>query len=165
MRKENLIWGLLLILIGGIFFVDNIFDINLFSMKNLWPVFVLGLGLIFEISYFIYRNNAGVLVPGGILTTLGVLFFFETFTGWSLSEYTWPVYPLSVAAGLFQLYLFGCREKGLLIPVFILTAVSGFAFAIMLYGNLLSWLNFNIVIGAAIMLAGLGILVKGAKNE
>lgn len=117
MERKNYLWGIFLIFIGIILLADKIFNIGFFDAVNFWPIFVLIPGLIFEISYFASGRNPGLLVPGGILTTIGLLFFFEAFTNWNYSEYTWPVYPLSVSIGLFQLYLFGGRPTGLLIPV------------------------------------------------
>ncbi|MDQ2086475.1 hypothetical protein RBH29_08540 [Herbivorax sp. ANBcel31] len=124
MKKNNPILGIALVLIGALLLAAYYFDTDIFSMSNLWPLIVLGLGITFEVSYFIKRKDPGILVPGGILTTLGLLFLFETFTNWEFSARTWPVYLLAVAIGLFQLYLFGGREKGLLIPVAILSAVA-----------------------------------------
>ena len=52
-------------------------------------------------------------MPGGILTIIGTLFFFETFTKWNFAEYTWPVYPLAVVWKYFLLvkYKFKYHEN------------------------------------------------------
>jgi len=41
-------------------------------------------------------------------------------------EKLWPIFPIGVAIGLFQLYIFGKREKELLIPIGILSGLSIF---------------------------------------
>jgi hypothetical protein len=128
-------------------------------MEYFWPIFVLIPGLVFEASFFMSGRNSGLLVPGGILTTIGTLFFFETFTNWMFAEYTWPVYILAVAIGLAQLYLFGTREKGLLIPVFILTLIAVVSFAMMVFGGILTWLNYSTILPVVLILVGLYILV------
>lgn len=156
MKRKNYLWGVLLIAIGIILLADKVLNIGILYTVNLWPIFVLVPGLIFELSYFTSGRNPGLLVPGGILTTIGFLFFFETFTGWSFSEYTWPIYPLAVAIGLFQLYLFSRRPSGLLIPVFILSAVSIISFVSKIY----SIFDFTLVFAALAILAGLYILYK-----
>lgn len=156
MERKNYLWGILLIAIGIILLVDKIFTFGIFDSVNLWPLFILIPGLIFELSFFTSNRNPGLLVPGGILTTLGLLFFFESFTDWSFSEYTWPIYPLSVAIGLFQLYLFGGRESGILIPVFILTTVSIVSF-ISIFSSLF---DFTLLFAVLAILAGLYILYK-----
>jgi hypothetical protein len=73
-------------------------------------------------------------------------------------ENLWPIFPLGVAIGLLQLYLFGGREKGLLIPIGILGAVSLF-FLI----NNLFFINFGLVAGIMLMVIGIWIIFKKAK--
>ena len=70
----------------------------------------------------------------------------------------WPIYPLGVAIGLFQLYLFGGRDKGLLLPVGILLAVSLF----FLIGNFL-WVDFKLLIGVILVITGIVIILKKTK--
>lgn len=166
MDRRNVYLGTALIVLGGLLFSNQFFDFNFFSMEYFWPVFVLIPGLIFEASFFMSGRNPGLLVPGGILTTIGMLFFFETFTNWRFAEYTWPVYILSVAIGLAQLYLFGVRQKGLLIPVFILTLIAVVSFAMTVFGGILSWLNYSTVVPVVLILIGLYILVgKGTSAK
>lgn len=157
---KNPTWGILLIVIGIILIIQKMFFIQFFSWQYFWPIFVLIPGLSFEFSYFFKRKAPGTLVPGGILTTYGILFFFETFTNWNFSDYTWPVYPLGVAIGLFQLYLHSGRNSGILIPVSILTAVSAISFISMLMHGL-SWLfQSSLVWGGALIVVGIIILFK-----
>ncbi|GLC29216.1 LiaI-LiaF-like domain-containing protein [Clostridium omnivorum] len=160
MKKSNLFWGLLLIAIGIFTLIDKIFNIHWFTMNNLWPLFILIPGLIFEFSFFVTKRDPGVLVPGGILTTIGLLFLFETFTDWGFAAYTWPIYPLAVAIGLFQLYLFGRRQSGLLIPVFILGGVSIIAFLSMFLGNMFYWLNYGLLLPIALIIVGILLLFR-----
>lgn len=163
MKKSSTIWGVILVLLGGILLYDNFFDADIISMGTLWPIFILGPGLICEFSFFINRKAPGLLVPGGILTTIGLLFFFETFTNWQFIGYTWPIIVLSVAIGLFQLYLFIGRPKGLLIPVFILTTVSTVSFTIGLLHGINSFINLGLVV--PLTLVCLGIYLLFFKNS
>ena len=152
-------WGLILLALGIYGILNNFFDFNFFSMSHLWPLFVLIPGLAFEYCYFSTRRAPGVLVPGGILTTLGLLFLFETSTHWFFSAYTWPVYILAPAIGLFQLYLYGGRCKGLLIPVGILTTVAVTCFSSTVLGHFFFFINGSIVWPVALVLIGLFILL------
>jgi hypothetical protein len=156
MGRKNYLWGIFLIAVGILLLLDRIFSFDILAADNFWPIFVLIPGLIFEISYFSSRRNPGLLVPGGILTTIGILFFFESFTNWSFAEYTWLVYPLSVAIGLLQLYLFSGRPSGLLIPVFILTAVSIVSFVSMV----MAVFDFTLIFAALAIILGIYILYK-----
>ena len=165
MKGKNYFWGIILIFIGVGAILNNIFNIQFLTISKLWPVFVLFLGLSFEAGYFSRGREPGLLVPGGILTTIGTLFFFETFTNWRFAEYTWPVYPLAVAIGLFQLYLFTGRKQGLLVPVFILTSVSVIAFAIMLFGNIFYWINTSLIIPIVFIIIGIYMLIKSFSKK
>lgn len=81
-------------------------------------------------------EQAGLLVPGGMFLVLGCLFWFETATGWAYSAMTWPVYIWAPALGLFELWYFGGRKTGALIPALILTAAGALCFAGMLMTGL-----------------------------
>ncbi|MBA7574495.1 hypothetical protein ES708_16306 [subsurface metagenome] len=157
MKKINYIFGFLLLCIGVILILSN-FGVIEIVWDNLWPLFLLIPGIVFELSYFIYRKDAGLLVPGGILITYGLLFLVNVIYGWQLMEYLWPLFPLGVAIGLLQLYLFGVREKGLLIPVGILGAISLF----FLINNLL-FVDFWLLAGVALVVIGIWIIFKKAK--
>lgn len=159
MKPSNTIWGILLIFLGIMLIVNRFLNLDIFSMSNLWPVFVLGPGLIFELSYVTSRRNPGVLVPGGILTTLGLLFFFETFTNWQFSGYTWPIYIFAPAVGLFQLFL-ATRQRGLLVPVLILTAVASVSLISEIFTGIFSFVNSSFIMGAIFIVIGVYMLFK-----
>ena len=165
MKGKNYFGGIILITIGVAAILSNVFNIHLFTMSRLWPIFVLIPGLSFEVGYFSRMKEPGLLVPGGILTTIGMLFLFETYTNWNFAEYTWPVYPLAVAIGLFQLYLFGGRKRGLLVPVFILTSVSVIAFAIMLFGNIFYWINTSLIIPIVFIVIGIYMIIRNFSKK
>ena len=154
MNDKNYFWGFFLIMTGVLLFISKLFHIQLFSMGRLWPIFILILGLCFELAYFSTRRAPGLLVPGGILTIIGLLHFFETITNWHFAGYTWPIYPFAVAVGLFQLYIFGGRKRGLLIPIGILTLVSVTSLTSMIFGSIFRFINTSLVIPAVLVLIG-----------
>lgn len=127
-NRSNFVFGFILVIIGVTFLLRNMniinFDINIgFIFAYFWPMFIIIPGLIMHLSYFGGRNvDPGILVPGGILLTVGAtLQVSMLFNIWDI---TWPGYILAVAVGLFELYLFGTRDKALLIPVGILGGLS-----------------------------------------
>lgn len=160
MRRTNIVWGLLLIAIGIIILANRVYGIDIISMQLLWPLFILIPGLSFEFSYFIRRRDAGLLVPGGILTTIGLLFLFQSYTYWRFSEITAPVCLLAVAIGLFQLFIFGKRNKGLLIPVIILGGMGLIGLLTVLFGEILPWLNYSLLLPLILILIGIYLLLK-----
>ncbi|HWJ03475.1 MAG TPA: DUF5668 domain-containing protein [Verrucomicrobiae bacterium] len=150
--------GITLILIGSALALETMGLINL-SWNLFWPLFLLVPGLGFHVAFFASDNrNPGLLVPGGILTTYGLLFLFMELTAWSLMHILWPVFILGVALGLFELYIFGPRENALLIPVGILSLV-GFAFLLI---NLLN-IGGGALIGLALIAIGAITLLQGNK--
>lgn len=157
--------AVLLIMVGGLGVAKQVFHIQLWDAYEFWPIFVLVPGLVFEVSAFISKRGSGLLVPAGILITLGCLFYFETSTNWIYSGYTWPVYILAPAVGLFQLFLFGDHNKGLLIPVGVLTAVAGISFYTLTVGNFFEFIERSLVWPIALIIVGIIILFsKSSKN-
>lgn len=163
--KGKAIWGLLFIIIGIVLLLNTVLGYEFISAHDLWPFLVLALGVSFEISYFNGRKDAGLLVPGGILTTLGVLFIFQSFTNGIFSSYTYPIYTLSVAIGLFQLYLFSEKKAGLLIPVFILTAVSVFQYLSMFCKNIERYFNSKVLFAVVLIFIGCSILYNNMNKR
>lgn len=165
MKTKDLLWGVLFILVGAFLLLGKFVSLDFFSISKLWPLFVLVPGLVFELSYFADNRNAGLLVPGGILTTIGLLFLFETYTGWRYSAYTWPVYVLAVAIGLFQLYWFGGKQKGLLIPVGILTLVAVCSILTMISRTFFRWVDYSYAISVIFILLGIYLLIRNRKKS
>ena len=159
MKKINYLFGLFLLFIGVLLILAN-FGVIEIVWDNLWPLFLLIPGIVFELSYFIYRKDAGLLVPGGILITYGLLFLVNVIYGWHLMENLWPIFLLGVAIGLLQAYLFGGREKYLLIPVGILGAISLF----FLINNLV-FIDFRLLAGILLVLIGIWIIFKKIKSN
>lgn len=167
-RSGTMIVGLVLILIGVAYLLNNfgifeiyfdIFDIG-FLFSNFWPMFLIIPGLIFHYSYFTAKtSDAGLLVPGGILLVMGLTCQISMLFG--VWEYMWPGFILSVAVGLFELYLFGSKEKGLLIPVFILGGLSLIFFAISL--GRITILRLYLV-PAILIIGGLMIVFRNRRN-
>jgi hypothetical protein len=163
MKSKNAFWGILLILIGGLLIFNNFYNFEFLSIKNLWPLFLLIPGLSFELEYFTSRKNPGLLVPGGILTVLGLNFLFEIYTNFQFASYTWPIYPLAVAIALFQLYLFTHRPSGLLVPIFILGGISLFSYASLLLENS-PWFSWNLLLPVLLIVFGIYILLNTSKK-
>ncbi|MDP4180249.1 MAG: hypothetical protein Q8942_04055 [Bacillota bacterium] len=165
MKKGNSTLGIIFLIIGGILLYNNFFHVNIFSMRYMWPIFILAPGLVFEFSYFTSKTAHGLLVPGGILTTIGIMFFFMTYTHFRFSILIAPVCILSVAVGLFQLYLFSGRPRGLLIPVGILTAIGGTFFIIAALNSLTSFVGYNLFLPLVLIIIGLFVIFGRTENK
>lgn len=169
MKKSNSMLGGLLIIIGAILLAARfLFNRSLFSLdaNDFWPIIILLLGAGFELAYYISLKAPGLLVPGGILTTCGILFFFEVATNWHFAAYTWPVYILAVAIGLFQLYVHIGRPRGIMIAIGILGGIAAACFIVMIFRFFLGAIDLGFVIPAVLVLGGLVMVFgrSGAKS-
>lgn len=120
MRNSNMVTGAVLVAVGCILLLSNLGYIN-FSWDYIWPMALLLPGIYLHFAFFTKMDkNPGNLVPAGILTTYGLMAYSVAFFGWGTMADIWPFILIGIAIGLFELYVFGSREKGLLIPVAIL---------------------------------------------
>ncbi|MBE7681817.1 hypothetical protein [Paenibacillus sp. P13VS] len=132
---------------------------------NFWPtLFVIPLGLFFHWLYFsMIGRGVGLLVPGGILLTAGVVSQVAMLFGnWGTM---WPGFILAVAVGLFELYWFGGRNKWLLIPINILMVISLLFFTVMSIGSMLSSMSFIQPFVAIVLIMGGAWLIVGRKRN
>lgn len=159
MKTSSTITGVIIIIVGVLLLLMN-FDLIDFDFDYIWPMFILLPGLIFELSYFSTRKDPGLLVPGGILTTIGLLFYINNLYGWHLMDRLWPIFPLAVAIGLFQLYLFGPKDTGVLIASSI---VGGFAL-ISLSFTLFS-ISFDLVFPVLLIAIGCLVIFNNKKDS
>ena len=147
--NKSVITGIALITIGVIFLLPNFTDL---SLRDLWPVLMLGPGILFFVSYLSDRKSYGLLMPGTILTTYGLLFLFCTLFGWYWLEVLWPVYLIAPGVGFILMYYLGKKETGLLVPGAVLTLL-GLIF-------LLNTAEVGYLWPVVIILAGVALIVK-----
>lgn len=134
--------------------------------EHFWPtLFVIPVGVFFHwLYFFLHQKGVGLLVPGGVVLTVGVVCQIAALFGsW---EYMWPGFIFAPAAGLLELYLFGGRNRWLLIPINILTAISVLFFAVFGIGAFLSGLsNLKHLLALAVAAAGIGFLFLRKRKD
>lgn len=133
MARNNYSIGLLLIFVAIVLLLGKL-GVFGFLGHLFWPVLILLPGLLLHFFYFNRMLPAGVLVPGGILVTYSLMFFYCNLFGWGSLSYLWPGFILGVAIGLYELHLFDRHSpRGVWLASIILAAVSAvfFAFAIL----------------------------------
>ncbi len=121
--NRSLLPGIILIVLGIIFFLPNVTDLR---GRELWPTFVLALGVVFYILFLADRARYGLLMPATILTVTGLMFFYCVFEGWYMMRDIWPLFIVAPGLGFLLMYFFGKKEQGLLIPGGILISVGLF---------------------------------------
>ena len=72
----------------------------------------------------------------------------------------WPGFIMAVAVGLFELYLFGSRDRALLIPVGILGGLSIIFFSSFSMSMLFGGRYRNLLLPAVLILAGIFIMAR-----
>lgn len=146
---SDMVIGVGLVILGVLFLFEN-FGYIAFDFQDVWPVFVILAGTGFWIGYFQDKKNYGLLMPGSILVIYGLMFFYCVLEGWHYMSILWPVFIIAPGIGFFLMYLFGQREKGMLIPASILTGL-GLLFMISHRGYLRYWPVILIVVGIVLI--------------
>jgi hypothetical protein len=85
-EKYGLLMPASILTIYGSLFLYSSYN-HWWQMQNLWPVFLLGPGVGFLLMYFLGKRESGLLVPGGILLGLGVIFLI----GEGRWRFFWPL--------------------------------------------------------------------------
>jgi len=157
--------GIFFIVIGllAILGVANIIEL---SWKFFWPFFVIIPGIGFESAFFAAKRKGtrvdpGILVPGGVLTTVGTLLLINSIFDFAPMQYLWPIFILAPAVGLFQLYIFGGRDRGVLFASGILTVIS----TIFLMISLASIPAFSYFLAAVFIAVGIYLIFITIKKK
>ena len=122
-RKPSIVPGLILIIIGLVAVLSNFGTVDL-DWEVMWTYMVLLLGLVFWVGFIFDRSKDGLIMPGTILLTYGMIFNLSARYDWEWMGGLWPFFILGPAFGFFAMYIFGKRDRGLLIPAIILTVIG-----------------------------------------
>ncbi|CAM3433986.1 hypothetical protein [Marinicrinis lubricantis] len=149
MKKHQYSIGILIIIAGAAILLGKL-GVFQFVGSAFWPIFVLAPGVLFHLLYFGGVLPAGVLIPGAILTTNALLFFFCIIFGWDSMAYLWPIFILGVAIGLYEFYLFDRQHpKSAWIAAIILGVAS------------IIFLIFSFLFSSAIYFLALALIIAG----
>ncbi len=165
MDRKSIFWGIFLIAVGLIFLANNLNILNIdwyYIVSNiwqLWPLLMVVGGLAFWVGWLNNRKEYGLIMPGTILATYGLLFWHCTYHGWQqMAEYNlWAFFLIGPGLGFFLMYLMGQREKGLLIPGSLLLGLG----IVFLTGPE----NIALVWPIVLIAIGVGLLFKHRENQ
>lgn len=169
-NKGGLLIGLILVVFGVLILLSNldVFEFS-FSIGKLvgyfWSTLFIILPAIAMHSIFFSGKSKGpgILVPAGILLIIGIVCQLSMmFHLWNL---LWPGYIFSVAFGLFELYIFGGKRRGLLIPITILTGLSLVFFLETSMSSVFGGQARHIFVPILIVAIGLVIVFSGKKRN
>lgn len=125
MKRDNVIWGIILILAGVAFLLGQLFP-GLFGWFS-WPWILLGLGVVFTIGSLITRAG-GMMIAGLVNLGLGGIFLYQNATGdWDSWAYVWTLIPVFAGLGMF---IGGLYDRGLrhVRPVSLMMILVGLIF-------------------------------------
>lgn len=140
-NRGNMIAGIVLVVLGGIFFALNLIP-GLDAAKT-WPLVLIVLGIGFCLPAAIWYKSreslAGLFIPGCILITLGAIFLFNTLTGiWNIWAIAWILIPASVGLGLITGAAVGKWDRSVtqVGAWMLIISVSVFALFASMFGNI-----------------------------
>jgi len=172
-NKGTLYVGVMLILFGGLFLFTETAGVLFAHLGlhvgwgTLWPFIILLAGFAFWLPIIIWWDArdkvAGLVIPGTIIITNGLILLYQNLTGdWDSWSYLWALEPLSVGLGLFLLYLLGNRAHGLLVASSIVASIG--VFFLLIFGSIFGGL-IRLLGPVALILVGLLLIANEFKRR
>ena len=163
--SKSSIWpGLILIIIGSILLLYKL-DIFDFGWYQIYPVVMMGLGILFFTS-IAGKNQKGAVFPGTILFLLGLFFFLRNYeiVPYDYVRHVGPVVLIIVGLAFFAVFLTKPSDWGALIPSAVLVVIGSSLLLRkfhVIYWNVwdvitMYWPILLIVIGAGIIFRSFG---------
>lgn len=168
-KTGSIVLGLVLIIPSIFILLKNIGIFNLFAYFKMdfwsllhwyWPTIFLVLpGIILHIVFLPkVKDHEAMLFFAGVFLVSGLVAQISyTYQLWTK---LWPGFILSIAIGMFELYLFGKGSKGILIFVSIFTGLSALFFSKIFY----NYYNKELIFPILFIVTGL-IIMFGSKTK
>ena len=108
----SLVGGSLLIIFGMLALLGKLFQ-NFNFWNTFWPFIIIGVGLLFFVGMFAGgKSVSGLAIPGSIVTTIGLMLFYQNITNhWESWSYGWTVILVAVGVGIFIMGAWGQNES------------------------------------------------------
>lgn len=160
-RRTNLIGGIVLILIGGIFLAAQLFPgLGLtLNIELSWPLILVGVGILLLLLGLL-ANAPGMAVPACVVAGIGGILYWQNITGdWTSWAYAWTLIPGFVGVGTILAGLFGGTFRRSLRDGGSLILISLILFAI--FSSLLGGKSYlGVYWPVLIILLGLWLLIR-----
>lgn len=155
----------LLILLGVLILVFNITGIG---FGKTWPMIFLVLAAGFYLPYFVWpsarKGLAALFIPGSIMLTLGLFFFYNTLTGdWVSWAWGWALIPGGVGLGLLLAGWLGSWDSTVMwVGIWMMVgAVAVFGF----FGALFGTVTMKAIGAGLLILVGIALLVRALVKK
>lgn len=161
--------AILLIGVGAILLLANVFEIHLIDM--LWPGFILGPGLL--LMYPAYKSTAEsqskaafLAIPGAMIAAFGALLFAMNLSGhYEAAAYSWPLVIAAAAGGVMYVSRYddnaALQERGLKFVRAMVLLFIGMAF----FFEIILFENFNPSMSVGLIGLGLYLLLRGRRES
>lgn len=135
MRNNSFSLGIAIIVIGVLIILGKL-GVFQFIAGALWPASFLIAGIVLHLLFFSRFLPPVVLIPGGMLITYALMFFYCNIFGWSHMSYLWPGFIFGIAVGLYECYMFAAhRHRSYLLAALILAVIAAIFFLFMVFAT------------------------------
>ena len=164
--RSNLAGGLLLIILGAIFLVFQLFPglRQLVALEVSWPLIIVGVGALMLIIGLV-TGAPGMAVPAACVGGVGTLLYWKNLTNtWESWAYVWTLIPGFAGIGMIVAGLLGDNSRRSIVEGFQMVLVSLVLFVI--FASFLGgWNLLGPYWPVLIILFGLWVLVRPLLRE
>lgn len=164
--RSNLAGGLLLIILGAIFLVFQLFPglRQLVALEVSWPLIIVGVGALMLIIGLV-TGAPGMAVPAAVVGGVGTLLYWQNLTNtWESWAYVWTLIPGFAGIGMIVAGLLGDNSRRSIVEGFQMVLVSLVLFVI--FASFLGgWNLLGPYWPVLIILFGLWVLVRPLLRE
>ena len=110
-NTSALIGGTALIAVGILSLLGQVFS-GYHFWGMIWPFLIIGVGGLFYIGMFAGgKSVSGLAVPATIITTIGLILFYQNIThNWESWSYAWTIILIGVGLGIYIMGAYGGDE-------------------------------------------------------
>lgn len=174
--RSALTLGAILILGGLLLFAAQVLDLDIGALG--WPSIVVGVGVVLLLLGLLVNNEQGMVIGGTVVTTVGLVLFYQDQTGrWESWAYAWAL--VGPAASGLGMLLWGLRSGSgteLRNGTWALLGGLGlFAVGFLFFEGMLGisgdrlpiadWVLPALVIGIGVVVLGRGLLSRGEPDQ
>lgn len=130
-KQKSIVGGIILILAGALILLaqHNPFFGQILNLDQQWPLIFIFIGAMFFMAAI--SNNAELAIPGTVMSGLGVIFYYQNWSGnWASWAYMWALIPGFVGMGMLIASLLSKNHVHLRHPARHLLVVSGCLFGL-----------------------------------
>ena len=157
--KRNLVWGVVLILVGVLYLL-SVTGVIVFNGMYLLPVALLAVVAWMQVQYFREnRIDTGKPIASGLLLALAVIFFFCAKDGWEVFRTLYPLILIGLSLGIVEEIITRQGKSG---SWFVAGALAALGLVLLFS---IRWADvWKYGIPVALIIAGLSVLLGSRKS-